>query len=199
MLPNILYTGKYPALLLTLVLAACSSSKSTIDPGPGNQNTLTDSPLLGAATPDLSIGCDASEQELQTAVLHLLNRYRSEGVYCGSEYYPAVDPLELNDQLLSAAVKHSLDMARLNFFSHTGSDGLTVSGRVTASGYNWRTVGENIAGGQQSVESVVTEWIESPGHCVNIMTAGFTETATACRINSESTLRLYWTSVFGAR
>lgn len=199
MLPNNQNTWKYPALLLTVLLGACSSSKSTIEPVPGNQNPPTENPLIGAAIPDLSIGCDASTGELQTAVLYLVNKYRSEGVSCGNVFFPAVNPLELNNQLLSAAANHSQDMAQLNFFSHTGSNGLTVSGRVTASGYNWQTVGENIAGGQQTVESVMTEWIESPGHCVNIMTADFTETATACRTNPETTLRLYWTSVFGTR
>ena len=89
-------------------------------------------------------------------------------------------------------------MATNNFFSHTGSDGLSVSNRVDATGYEWSTVGENIAAGQSTVTQVVQGWLNSEGHCRNIMNANFTELG-AERVDSTSAdFSTYWTQVFAA-
>ena len=71
--------------------------------------------------------------------------------------------------------------------------------RATAEGYHWRSVGENIAGGDRSVETVVRDWMDSPGHCANIMNPEFTEIGLACVERSRSTWGTYWTMVLGRR
>jgi uncharacterized protein YkwD len=87
-------------------------------------------------------------------------------------------------------------MANDNFFSHTGLDGGSVGNRVTAKGYTWRRVSENIAGGLNSAQSVVDGWMSSEGHCTNIMNAEVTEMGLACQVNSEADYQYYWTQVF---
>ena len=98
----------------------------------------------------------------------------------------------------AAALGHSDDMQQRNFFSHTGSNGSNPGDRLTSAGYNWRTYGENIAAGQSTVQSVVSGWMNSPGHCANIMNASFREIAVACvKGTGGSTYGTYWTMVLG--
>ena len=112
---------------------------------------------------------------------------------------PASGPLRWDVRLENAAQGHSTDMASNNFFSHTGSDGGSLSRRVTESGFQWRRVGENIAGGQNSVADAVQAWIDSPGHCRNLMDPSFSHTALACVRNGDSDLRQYWTQVLARK
>lgn len=167
-----------------------------------NANFLTLA-LLGA----LFFSCSTDDQESRSAspeeiittpnpqektVLQLVNEYRLAGCNCGGNYYPPVAPLVYNSLLEKAALKHSIDMKNNNFFSHTGSDASTVGIRVSAVGYTWRTVGENIANGYTSNASVMQGWINSPGHCVNIMNPAFKEMGVA-RVGN------YWTQNFATK
>ena len=64
-------------------------------------------------------------------------------------------PLCYNGKLIAAAITHTSDMVRNDFFSHIGSDGSAPSDRVTVAFYTWDAVAENIAWGQRSVASVM--------------------------------------------
>ena len=130
-------------------------------------------------------------------MLDLINTARAEARSCGTEFFAATSPLAWNTQLLAAARTHSEDMAQHNFFSHTGSDGSNVGDRATAAGFTWQRIGENIAAGQTSAESAVNGWIDSPGHCRNLMNPNFTEVSVACVENSDSDYNRYWTNVLG--
>lgn len=67
-----------------------------------------------------------------------------------------------DDRLRSAAFGHAEDMAVNDFFDHTGSGNTTVGTRATAAGYQWTTVGENIAAGQGRVyDPISDDFIES--------------------------------------
>ena len=128
-------------------------------------------------------------------MLAAVNAYRRKGATCGANgSFPAAPDLALNAALAQAAVVHSDDMVAGNFFSHTGSNGSTVGTRVTAAGYAWRGVGENIAAGQGSVAAVVSGWMASPGHCANLMKASFQDLGVACvRGGASNSFRTYWT------
>jgi uncharacterized protein YkwD len=139
---------------------------------------------------------DASQ--VSKKVLALVNAARSKARKCGAKEYPAVPPVTLSAVLSRAALVHSQDMDNKNFFEHQGSDGSTVGIRTARVGYKWRTVGENIAIGAQTAESVVQGWLDSPGHCVNIMTPGFTEMGIAFVVDRKSDAGIYWTQVFAA-
>jgi uncharacterized protein YkwD len=60
-------------------------------------------------------------------------------------------------------------MVRHGLFSH----GANFSGRISAVGFNWSSVGENIATGFRTPAAVVRGWMGSPGHCRNILTPTF--------------------------
>ena len=148
-------------------------------------------------TVTLPVSCSASTEDIRIRVLDLINTARAEARSCGTEFFAATSPLTWNTQLLDAARTHSADMAQHNFFSHTGSDGSNVGDRATAAGFTWQRIGENIAAGQTSAESAVNGWIDSPGHCRNLMNPNFTEVSVACVENSDSDFNRYWTNVLG--
>ena len=123
-------------------------------------------------------------------VLDLVNATRATGCNCGTKTMPPVPALTWNNRLATAAFKHSQDMNDKNYFEHTSQDGRSFSTRITAEGYNWLSVGENIAKGYSTEQEVVQAWFNSPGHCENIMSSKFTEMG-AGRVGE------YWTQDFG--
>lgn len=108
-----------------------------------------------------------------------------------------VPPLQLSPQLSQAAQRHAEDMARNGFCGHTGSDGSSVSERVTAVGYSFSCVGENCAAGQSNPEEVVQGWMKSPGHCRNILNPDYTEIGFGYVSDPSSSHHYYWVQVFG--
>jgi len=121
-----------------------------------------------------------------------------------------VPKLYWNDDLYAAALEHSTDLAMSDTFSHYGSGteyDITGNGepslfyeRIVANGYsNYYSVGENIAGGQQTLEEVMNAWLASPGHCENIMSSNYTEVGVAIVTEADSTYGIYWTQNFGSK
>jgi uncharacterized protein YkwD len=134
---------------------------------------------------------------LRQAILDQVNAARARGWNCGGQRFAAAAPLGWNERLVSAATGHSKDMAERNYFDHRSPDGLMVSQRASASKYNWKTVAENIAGGDTTVHAVVQGWLQSPEHCVNIMEPAFTEIGVACMQQPGSQWGTYCTMVLG--
>ncbi len=167
-----------------LLLSACGGGSSSTDTTPKIDNNTDHS----------TADCDITQDEQE--MLNQVNQARASSRTCGSDAMPAVAQLTWSCQLRNAARNHSTDMANNNFFDHTGSDGLSVGNRVTASGYTWRSVGENIAAGQTSITQVMTGWLNSAGHCRNIMSASSTEFGSALISSSQSDYTRYWTQVF---
>ena len=139
----------------------------------------------------------ASGQVAGRRILDLINQARATPRYCGSTAFNAVRPVRWNDSLAEASRLHADDMARYNYFSHSGRDGSNPSDRVERAGYRWRATGENIAAGQRNAGEAVAGWIKSPGHCANLMDPGFTEMGAAVAVNSRSEMGMYWAQEFG--
>ena len=57
---------------------------------------------------------------------------------------PPAPPLAFNARLLNAARGHSRDQFTNQFQGHTGTNGSTTTTRVTAAGYSFQTVAENV-------------------------------------------------------
>lgn len=130
-------------------------------------------------------------------VLKRVNAARASPRRCGNQHYRPAPALRWNARLGAAALTHSRDMAQHNYFAHAGQDGRTAPARATDAGYAWRSIGENVAAGQGSVNQVVDGWLSSPGHCANIMSDKFTEMGAAYATNPNSKASIYWTQVFG--
>jgi uncharacterized protein YkwD/stress response protein SCP2 len=105
-------------------------------------------------------------------------------------------PLAPEPLLGRAAAAHSADMAARQFFDHRNPDGLQVADRVTALGYRFATVAENIAAGQRTPTEVVTGWMNSPGHRRNILLPEITQIGVGYSPSAD-VYGCYWTQVFG--
>lgn len=110
-------------------------------------------------------------------------------------------PLTFNTQLAAAAQVHSANMGSGDFMDHTNPfDGTIAADRVTSQGYNYQTVAENVAGGQQTPEQVVLEWMNSPSHRANILNPTVTEIGVGYHFQENDTGNVnfshYWTQVF---
>ena len=120
--------------------------------------------------------------------------------------------LVLSPQLSAAASAHSRDMALHDLFSHTGSDGSTMTSRAAAAGYAYSRLAENLAAGPPNPEEVVAGWMNSPGHRSNILNCALREIGVGYydQSDDQSNVRLdtgalsgpyrhYWTQDLGAR
>jgi uncharacterized protein YkwD len=72
-----------------------------------------------------------------TETIDAINAYRAEN---------GLPPYNVNSQLAKAAQSHANDMACNSLFGHTGSNGSTPQSRVTATGYVYSSVSENVYG-----------------------------------------------------
>jgi uncharacterized protein YkwD len=134
----------------------------------------------------------------QARVLALVNQARARPRRCGTESFAAAGPVRLNPTLQLVASGHAADMARYNYFSHTSRDGGSMVERASRAGYPRRAMAENIAAGQLQADAAMKSWLDSPGHCANIMAPAFNEMGAAFAVNSKSSMGIYWVQLFGA-
>jgi uncharacterized protein YkwD len=144
-------------------------------------------PAAAAATPSLS-----------QRALQLVNDVRARGTRCGKHDLAPTHPLSLSDTLGTVAYGHASDMAQHHYFEHEDLDGKSPAERVRASGYREQLVGENIAYGPKTVDEVVQGWLDSPGHCENIMDPRFAQMGLAFATGSGAQHGLYWVQLLAA-
>lgn len=128
-------------------------------------------------------------------MVQMVNEIRSKGCKCGSQYYPAVGPVEWNNTLQATALAHSKDMATRKYFAHVNKKGENAEGRLDRAGYVWRSYGENIyqnTDPKHNAADAIQAWKDSPGHCANMMKPYFTEMGIG-------SYQGYWTQLFGSR
>jgi uncharacterized protein YkwD len=154
-------------------------------------------------TPAYAISRKPEPVTLQTAaiatrVLQLVNDVRGRGARCGERSFAPVAPVRSSETLDSVAFGHAIDMAEHNYFEHEDLSGRSPADRVRATGYKEKLVGENIAYGPESAEEVVQGWLDSPGHCENIMDSRFAEMGIALASGQTSRRGLYWVQLLVA-
>lgn len=159
-----------------------------------------ESPVVEALTPasvaETSCGLNGA-QGIQGELLQAVNAVRAAGAVCGSSVYRATHDLNWNNMLQKSAAGHSRDMAQNQMFSHISSNGGTLLQRIQASGYSLSAAGENIAAGQGSVKEVIASWLNSPGHCKNMLEPSYQDIGVACIRNDGAPYGLYWTMNLG--
>lgn len=134
----------------------------------------------------------------EAEVVVRVNEARAQGATCGNEPFAATGPLVMEARLRCAARVHSLDMVTRGFFDHVNPDGEDPFVRMEHAGYSFQAAGENIAAGQTTPQEVVDGWLQSPGHCSNIMSPDFTEIGVGYVFAPEDQFPHYWTQTFGA-
>ena len=154
--------------------------------------------VLGAnaSAADAVVG-RASTSTLRARVVELVNEARSHPRRCGREKFSAAPKLRTSRKLDDAASGHARDMAKKKYFEHQGSDGSQPRDRVMRAGYQSRLTGENIALGPESAEEVVAGWLDSPGHCANIMEPRFQDIGVGLAIGSRRG-QIYWVQNFAS-
>ena len=135
----------------------------------------------------------AYNQQEQRAY-ELTNAARKTGRYCGSTWYPATTELAWDDQLANAARQHAYDMRNQNYYSHTSLDGRGFGTRITNAGYRCCTAAENIHQ-DRDADSAVQGWLNSPGHCANIMSGNYRDIGIGYA--SGGSFGAYWVQNFG--
>lgn len=103
----------------------------------------------------------------------------------------AKQPLAPQQNLINVAGTHSQDMIDRDYFAHeTLGTGTTFDQRVTAAGYNWNLVAENIGYAAKLssvsqtafIDEVHAGLIRSSGHRVNIMLTGLEEVGVGAKL-----------------
>jgi uncharacterized protein YkwD len=155
----------------------------------------TAAPTLTRASATRPTAPLAANSTLANRALELINQVRSKGTHCGDELFGPAPPVSLSGTLDTVASGHAIDMAEKNYFEHVDPAGHSPADRVRAVGYQEKLVGENIAYGPKSVDEVVQGWLDSPGHCENIMDPRFAEMGIALAPGHVKR-GLYWVQVF---
>ncbi|TDC70002.1 CAP domain-containing protein [Actinomadura sp. GC306] len=131
-------------------------------------------------------GNTAGQSGPEAAVVSLTNAERSKAG-CGA--------LRVDQRLVTAARKHSADMAANNYFSHTSQNGDSPWDRMAAAGYP-DAGAENIAKGYPTAAAVVKGWMNSPGHRANILNCDLRAIGVGMAGGSGGP---YWTQNFGRK
>jgi uncharacterized protein YkwD len=182
--------GSLLALTVLTALAGCGDGDGS---GSGDDLVANDSA-------DYNMHCDAQADwdpawaQYETDVLGIVNARRAEGATCGAEVFTPTGPMVAEAQLRCAARLHSQDMFERMFFDHTNLDGESPWDRVDKTDYDGFASGENIAQGYPDPTAVMDGWMNSPGHCSNIMNPDNTEIGVGYYGENNA-----WTQVMGRR
>ena len=160
-------------IAMILLLAAAAGAYWAAQPagysllGLGGRLTPLREEIISAPTPLKGVFNQAAGQLTAGGVLAETNRHRSEN---------SLSSLAGNTALDRAAVNKLEDMQRNQYFEHVSPAGVGPADLVSAVGYAYLRVGENLAlGNFASDAALVQAWMDSPGHRANILSPGFTE------------------------
>jgi uncharacterized protein YkwD len=158
----------------------------------------TSAPAHARPSPPVTRSLTAPAAPTASRALQLINEVRARGTRCGERSVAAAPPVRLSETLAGVALGHAADMAENNYFEHEDLAGQSPADRVRAVGYAEKLVGENIAYGPGSVEEAVEGWLDSPGHCENIMDPRFREMGVGYASGSGERRGLYWVQLLAA-
>ena len=123
---------------------------------------------------------------MEDEVTSLINKERAKAG-CGT--------VQTDERMRAAGRAHSADMAKNNYFSHTGRDGSSFVDRLSRAGYPKEgAAGENIAYGYGTAQAVVNGWMNSDGHRRNILNCSAKSTGVGLAYRGSTA---YWTQLFG--
>jgi uncharacterized protein YkwD len=109
-----------------------------------------------------------------------------------------VPPLVPDPRLDLAAQKHAEDMLARIYYSHESPEGTLPRQRVQATGFVGDAVGENIAAGHFSVDTVMNAWLHSSGHRRNILESRFSHFGVGLAVGGyEHRYQVIWVQSFG--
>lgn len=125
---------------------------------------------------------DEAVRAYEREVIRLVNAERTQR---------GLVPLTENWELSRVARWKSQDMKDARYFSHTSPTYGTPFQMIRAFGLSYRSAGENIAMGYATPAAVVEGWMNSAGHCANILNASYTQIGVGYVASGH-----YWTQMF---
>lgn len=111
-------------------------------------------------------------------VLAYATSMSSSGLLSGTNNARAqndVASLKINSKLAAAAQAKANDMAERNYWSHNTPEGNPPWSFVTAQGYSYQKLGENLAAGFSDEQSTINGWMGSAPHRENVLDPAFSE------------------------
>lgn len=155
-------------------------------------------PEPAPAAPAAATEAPTAEKSFPVRIVEALNAARTVPRLCGSTAYPAAGPLSWHPRAEQAALAQAQYLQRNNLFTHAGADNSSIGDRMTATGYVWQTVGENLAAGYLDFDAVLQGWLDSPGHCANVMNGAFVDVGVVLvQGTASNTYRTYWAMAMG--
>jgi len=154
-----------PVLLVVAVSLAADPPQAGNKEQPGSKDSKA---TASAADPAAGKSGDAELTEVEQQMLEKTNAQR---VRYG------LPPLRAVRRLIQTARTHAAWMTNNRTLQHTN-----------------QPVGENIAMGQPTTDQAVHDWMNSPGHRANILSASYTQTGVAAYCTSDGTI--YWCQQF---
>jgi uncharacterized protein YkwD len=173
------------SVLAALMIAGCvggvplpstTGSPSDGDPAGTDGDALTADTCEAVGPPAATILDDMYEA---------LNTYRLEHGKTALTYSKTLE---------AAALAQARDLYERDFFDHINPDGATPGDRALLAGYCHPYVGENIAAGFVTVDSVMDAWIASPGHNENMLNDHYEYCGMGYFLSPFG--RPYWVQVF---
>lgn len=157
-----------------------NTSPNTNSNTTSNRGSNTSNQVSKESTPKNSPANTSNSSSYEQKVVDLVNLERTKR---------SLKPLSMNSELSRLARMKSKDMSDKGYFSHTSPTYGSPFDMMKQFGVSYRSAGENIAQGYSSPESVVTGWMNSPGHRKNILSPNFTDIGVGLYNN-------YWTQMF---
>ncbi len=125
-----------------------------------------------------------TETTTETYLIEQTNAYRAKY---------NLEPLTVDEKLNEACRKLAEVMARTGYMSHY-ADGRSPSSRVSAAGYRWSSVTENIAyrwdrknsTNEEYARATLNQWINSGGHRRNLLSSRSTQCGVAFATNPQT-------------
>lgn len=115
--------------------------------------------------------------QFEEEVLLFTNEARVAGHNCDTHgLFEPTHTLTMEPRLRCAARMHALYMSEVaDDFEHVTRAGVGPDDRVEQVNYDYEATGENIAVGELSPRQIVDGWLDSDGHCSNLMAPVFDE------------------------
>jgi uncharacterized protein YkwD len=166
-------------IILGIVLILLAAAGSYLVLGYISNKNQTKSPNSSAVLqPGALTGPSRTQQAPTLApdeIIKWTNYYRQQN---------GLKPLEENIKLTQAAQNKVNDMFNLQYFAHTSPSGKDAGDLAKEVGYNYKSLGENLALGDfMSEKELVDAWMNSPGHRANILNKDFTQIGVATGLN----------------
>jgi uncharacterized protein YkwD len=173
-----------PAVITTEGNLSRSQSKATITlPSVNMYSSGGESVSVMTAVP--SGATAAATGQVADAIIAYVNEERTAA---------GLSPLQPNTTLTRVAELHSAYQSQQDTLTHTGVGNSRPADRVSAAGYNWQAVGENVLQRWDTdAQEAYQQWVDSPPHHENMMNADFSEIGVGYAQHESG--RVYFTMV----